>query len=88
MNTCFLNRSQPGLEGLLRQQVRRCLISPVALSAFIKYVRGNGVIGKSLLFPPSVSALPLFPLVPQTVPNASQKTEFNITQNQKEMVSF
>lgn len=73
MNTHFLNRSQPGLEGLLRQQVRRCLISLVALSAFIKYVRGNGVIGKSLLFPPSVSALPLFPQSLKPFSNASQK---------------
>lgn len=60
-NTHFLNRSQSGLEGMLRQQVGRCLISLAALSAFIKYMRGNGVIGKSLLFPPSASGLPLFP---------------------------
>lgn len=73
MNTRFLNRSQPGLEGLLRQQVRRCLISLVALSAFIKYVRGNGVIGKSLLFPPSASALPLFPQYLKPFPTPPKK---------------
>lgn len=74
-----MSGGQAGPEGPLRQQVRRGLISLVALSAVIKPMR---VIGRSLLFPPSVSPPPLFPGSLQPVP-AFPKTRFNTKRNQK-----
>lgn len=84
----FLNGSQPGVGvggvgGGLRQQVGRCLISPVALSAFIKRLRGNGGTGRSGLLPPSGSALPLFPRSLQPFP-AFPKTQFHTKRNQRD----